>query len=63
MSVFEQHTYLGVTKEDYVALIERALAEDSETKRKDRIQFAATHTWENNVKEIYKAIEQVSPAR
>ena len=59
MSVFEQHTYLGVTKEDYVVLIEKALAEDSETKRKERIQFAATHTWENNVKEIYKAIEQI----
>lgn len=58
MSVFEQHTYLGETKEDYVTLIEKALAEDSPEKRQERIAFAATHTWENNVKEIYKAINQ-----
>jgi teichuronic acid biosynthesis glycosyltransferase TuaH len=56
MSVFEQHTYLGVTKEDYVQLIEKALAENAEEKRQQRIDFAATHTWENNVAEIYKAI-------
>nr|WP_294790405.1 glycosyltransferase [uncultured Mucilaginibacter sp.] len=56
MSVFEDHTYLGTTKEDYVKLIEKALAEDSDEKRQERINFATTHTWENNVKEIYKAI-------
>jgi glycosyltransferase involved in cell wall biosynthesis len=55
MSVFEDHTYLGTTKEDYVTLIEKALAEDSTEKQQQRIQFATTHTWENNVKEIYKA--------
>jgi teichuronic acid biosynthesis glycosyltransferase TuaH len=59
MSVFEQHTYLGETQEDYVTLIEKALAEDSPEKRQERIAFAATHTWENNVKEIYKAINEV----
>ena len=56
MSVFEDHTYLGTTKEEYVVLIEKALAEDSEEKRQERIRFATTHTWENNVAEIYKAI-------
>jgi teichuronic acid biosynthesis glycosyltransferase TuaH len=60
MTVFEQHTYLGVTKEDYVELIEKALKEDSDEKRRDRIAFAATHTWENNVLEIYKAILTIS---
>lgn len=63
MSVFEEHTYLGETKEDYVVLIEKALDEDSAEKRQARIDFAATHTWENNVIEIYKAIEQVEKAR
>ncbi|MFD2873392.1 glycosyltransferase [Mucilaginibacter ximonensis] len=56
MSVFSQHTYLGITKEEYVTLIEKAIAEDSPEKREQRIQFAATHSWENNVIEIYKAI-------
>ncbi|MFD0749443.1 glycosyltransferase [Mucilaginibacter calamicampi] len=58
MSVFEEHTYLGATKEDYVTLIEKALTEDSAEKQQQRIGFATTHTWENNVKEIYKAINQ-----
>ena len=58
MSVFEQHTYLGDTKEDYVNLIEKALAEDSDEKRQNRIVFASTHTWENSVKGIYNAIAQ-----
>lgn len=56
MSVFSQHTYLGITKEEYVTLIEKAIAEDSPEKREQRIRFAATHSWENNVIEIYKAI-------
>lgn len=56
MSVFEGHTYLGTTKEDYVTLIEKALTENNEEKQQQRIQFATAHTWENNVKEIYKAI-------
>ena len=59
MSVFEQHTYLGDTKEDYVKLIEKALTEDSDEKRRNRIAFASTHTWENSVKGIYNAIAQV----
>jgi glycosyltransferase involved in cell wall biosynthesis len=60
MSVFEDHTYLAATKEDYVDLIGSALHEDTEAKRKDRRDFAAAHTWENNVLEIYKAILSVS---
>lgn len=60
MSVFEQYTYLGTTKEEYLELIEKALTEDQEDKRQQRINFAATHTWENNVLEIYKAIQHTT---
>jgi glycosyltransferase involved in cell wall biosynthesis len=56
MSIFAEHTYLAETKEDYVTYIERALAEDSVLKQNERRSFAASHTWENNVKEIYRAI-------
>lgn len=62
MSVFGEHTYLGTTKEDYVTLIEKALSEDNLEKQQQRIAFATTHTWENNVKEIYKAIAQTQIA-
>jgi len=52
MEMFNQHVYLGKTKEDYVKLIELALEEHSNSKSNQRIAFAKSHTWENNVKEI-----------
>lgn len=59
MSVFENYVYIAETKEDYVTLAEKALAENNTELEKARIDFAKTHTWEKNVEEIYKAIEQV----
>ena len=56
MEIFSQHTYLGQTADEYIVLISQALAEDSESKQTERKNFAATHTWENNLNEIYKAI-------
>ena len=60
MSIFSEHTYLGKTKEDYIVLIQKALDEDNDLRRKSRIEFARSHTWENSVAEIYKAINFVS---
>ena len=59
MSIFAGHTYLATTKEDYITLIEKALNEDSAALQNARRAFASSHTWENNVKEIYKAINQL----
>ena len=56
MSIFANHTYLAATKEEYPALIDKALKEDTPTRQLARKNFASTHTWENSVKEIYKAI-------
>ena len=56
MQMFNQHVYLGHSKEDYVDLIDKALSEHSAVKSKQRMAFAQMHTWENNVKNIYKAI-------
>ena len=61
MSIFAEHTYLAANKEEYVTLIEKALREDSLEKQAARRAFAATHTWENNVQEIYNAIQMVKP--
>jgi glycosyltransferase involved in cell wall biosynthesis len=63
MSIFADHTYLAETKEEYVKLIELALKEDGEEKRKVRRELASSHTWENNVKEIYKTINLVYSMR
>jgi len=56
MSIFSGHTYLAETTEEYIALIEKALKEDNTALQENRRIFAASHTWENNVKEIYKGI-------
>ncbi|MFL5742656.1 MAG: glycosyltransferase family 1 protein, partial [Flavisolibacter sp.] len=58
MELFEDYTYLAAVPEDYPALIERALKEDSRESQQKRIEFARTHTWENSVGELYKRIEE-----
>lgn len=54
MEIFEEHTLLAETHEDYFKHIETAMATDSPEKRKARMEFAHTHTWENSVGELYK---------
>ncbi|QEC66639.1 glycosyltransferase family 1 protein [Panacibacter ginsenosidivorans] len=60
MSIFEAHTYLGNSKEEYITLIEKALAENSATLVSERKLFATEHSWENSVKDIYAAVNKVS---
>jgi teichuronic acid biosynthesis glycosyltransferase TuaH len=59
METFSDFVYLAQTKEDYVTLIEKALAENSVEQQQGRREFALKHTWENSVTEIYKAIQLV----
>ncbi len=56
MKSFGDFVYLGDTKKDYIKLIEKALAEDSEELQHARRTFALEHTWENSVSQIYSAI-------
>ncbi|NCX95822.1 MAG: glycosyltransferase family 1 protein [Chitinophagia bacterium] len=56
MSIFAQHTYLGANAAEYTALIPKALNENTPQKQQDRTAFAATHTWEDNINQIYAAI-------
>ncbi|WP_431125996.1 glycosyltransferase [Flagellimonas flava] len=58
MEMFQEHVYLGSTKEEYILLAEKALEENSEELRNKRIAFAQSHTWENNVRAIYEAIKK-----
>ncbi|MCX6239387.1 MAG: glycosyltransferase [Bacteroidia bacterium] len=57
MSVFTDYTYLAENQEEYITFIEKAFQEDNEQIRRKRKEFACQHTWENNVLEIFKAIE------
>ena len=57
MESFSDFVYLAENKEQYVALIEQALNENSVELEQDRRNFALKHTWENSVRDLYNAIE------
>jgi glycosyltransferase involved in cell wall biosynthesis len=59
MSVFAAHTYLATSKAEFGQAIEKALFENSPERETLREIFAHGHSWENNVKEIYSAMEAV----
>lgn len=59
MEVFKDYTYLAESKEDYLRLVEQALQENSAEKEQARTVFAKSHTWENNVKEIYNSMLKI----
>lgn len=56
MEIFENYVYLAKNKDEYVDLIQKALVQNTEQKSAERKAFAALHTWENSVAEIYKSI-------
>lgn len=58
-AVFNEYTYLCDTPAEYITAIEKAMAENSAALQDARKNFAASHSWENNVKEIYKAVNLV----
>ncbi len=60
MEIFEDYTYLGETKEGYLTLIKQALDENTTELQNKRKSFAASHTWQNNAGEIYKAINSIN---
>ena len=62
MEYFKEYTYLGVNPQDYVKLIEQALAENTKELEKQRKAYGLSHSWENNVNEIYNCIVQVEKA-
>lgn len=60
MEYFKEYTYLGKTPAEYVQLIDLALKENSMELEEQRRQFGLSHSWENNVNEIYASIQKVS---
>ena len=58
MLTFEKHVYLAEGLADYLIGIAELLDTDNMLKRSERIAFARSHTWENSVNLIVKAIEQ-----
>lgn len=60
MEMFQEHVYLADSKAEFVQLAERALQENTTALAQERIRFAKSHTWENNVQAIYEAIKKTA---
>lgn len=58
MELFKEHVYLCNSLEDYKDALEKALSENNEEKESQRILFAKSHSWHNNVQMIYQYIEK-----
>jgi glycosyltransferase involved in cell wall biosynthesis len=59
VSIFGTAVYLADDKYAFIASVEKALQEDSLERVAERVTLAHSHTWENSVGELYKAINQV----
>jgi glycosyltransferase involved in cell wall biosynthesis len=58
MELFRDHSYLCSSVSDYQFAVDKALLEDSQEKAKQRILFAQSHSWKNNVNNIFKYIQE-----
>lgn len=56
MEVFKNHVYLANNAEEYIVGIENLLKNNTEDLITERKNFALSHTWENSVAAIYRAI-------
>lgn len=63
MEMFKDHVYLADTKEDYVTLIDKAIGENTTDRITNRIEYAKSHTWANNVKAISNSIIKATKHR
>jgi len=60
MEVFKDHCYLAISPINYVKLIEKGLKENNKELAMERSVFAASHTWENNVRLIWESLESAA---
>jgi glycosyltransferase involved in cell wall biosynthesis len=58
MEIFEPHVYLASVHKEYLQLIEKALSENDDDRKSQRQALAASHSWQDNVRRIFEAIEK-----
>lgn len=58
MELFSDHVYLCNDINDYKIAVEKALSENTPENQQSRIAFARSHSWKNNVQQIYNQIEK-----
>jgi glycosyltransferase involved in cell wall biosynthesis len=59
MELFREHVYLCTSLSEYQDAVESALKDNCEEKSAQRILFARSHSWKNNVDNIYRRIREV----
>jgi len=59
MEMFTGVCYLAQTRDEYLKFIEEAAVSDRAELRKKRIGIAREHSWENNIREIFRYIEKI----
>lgn len=59
MQLFSSVTYLANNAQEFIEMIENALAEDNEVLTESRISFAKQHSWTNSVSIIYDVISKI----
>jgi glycosyltransferase involved in cell wall biosynthesis len=55
---FAGHVRIGNTPEEFLGEIERALADDSEESRRQRMAAVAPHTWDARAAAVWKTVEE-----
>ncbi len=58
MELFKEHVYLCATVGEYEQAVEKALLDTNPEKVTQRILFAQSHSWKNNVSRLYKYIQE-----
>jgi len=62
LEVFSEHVYLATGTVSYLSQIEKALAENSSQKARERMKFVEQFSWENVVAKCLSLYEQVAKA-
>jgi glycosyltransferase involved in cell wall biosynthesis len=61
--IFGDYAYLAKSDADYIALIAKALNENSPSLSEKRSEFASHHTWEENVSQLLKHTQHTLQAK
>jgi glycosyltransferase involved in cell wall biosynthesis len=57
MELFREHVFLCSSVSEYQDATEKALLDNSDEKAKQRINFARSHSWKNNVERLFDCIQ------
>ncbi|MBN2636625.1 MAG: glycosyltransferase [Prolixibacteraceae bacterium] len=60
MELFKNHVFLCENVDDYEKAVDLAIIDISPERDRERIRFARSHSWQNNVNAIYRHISEIT---